>query len=583
MKNQDNVIGIYYYTAWNGYAWQGCDEAEARSLQRYMEATGTLPKSSTDVPPWGGAVACKLAGKVGVAVYRYHVRRNGDLSGRDSLYIALAFIPLGIMPSGQCVDLRKILVLRQLSEPKQGELQCESIPLDGMVLSPESHAEKPRDWLDGELDQKYRALRGAAGLWTLSHVFFSRYAHLGFLSAVFNSEGKIEDVAITLNYSVYPEVEKVAAAFKQLDDLGSGSNVAIDGVRSALAGLKSWADKQPDYYGLKNYHDTRLEQLNGEANKIELVRKYASELQRVLGEIKGDGGSSAVFDDSAVLAKCEKMAEDILSMPIIDDCAYKDALTLSLEAMYTVGGIRGEKKVRNKAEVEFQGLEKQIEELKSSLKQDVSGGIPVDAKTCITKPKPVPESVHGETGSAKMQDKCLDQAAEGPCTSSWWPESFLDWILTLLCVVAASAVVFLIILFSKALFPSRPAGNHVAPAPVTNTTESADSRGIPAANVTLETPEADDNSSSTNEADSVTSGVHLVADDADKEMLDKKDMLNGASATNDGGMAAEMVSRKIDTSPGVRMAETVDDGNRRSAYQKAKGESTTERNERMAR
>ena len=64
----NDTITIYYYTAWDGFAWQGCDDVTAKSLQGYMEATKTLPKSSVDEPPFGGAVPCKIAGCVGVAV-----------------------------------------------------------------------------------------------------------------------------------------------------------------------------------------------------------------------------------------------------------------------------------------------------------------------------------------------------------------------------------------------------------------------------------------------------------------------------------------------------------------------------------
>ena len=72
----NDTITIYYYTAWDGYAWQGCDASTAKSLQSYMEATGTLPRSSVDKPPFGGAVPCKIAGQIGVAVYRYHFNIN---------------------------------------------------------------------------------------------------------------------------------------------------------------------------------------------------------------------------------------------------------------------------------------------------------------------------------------------------------------------------------------------------------------------------------------------------------------------------------------------------------------------------
>ena len=110
----DNKITFYYYTAWDGFAWQGCDEQTARSLQGYMDATKTLPSSPAEEPPFGGVVPCKISGQVGVAVYRYLTRKKGDLSGRDSLYIALAFIPLDV----GCVDFAKLLDLPQISEHK---------------------------------------------------------------------------------------------------------------------------------------------------------------------------------------------------------------------------------------------------------------------------------------------------------------------------------------------------------------------------------------------------------------------------------------------------------------------------------
>lgn len=56
----DNPIKLYYYTAKNGYAWQGCDEETANSLQRYMEAAGALPRPD-DSNIFGGATVCQLA------------------------------------------------------------------------------------------------------------------------------------------------------------------------------------------------------------------------------------------------------------------------------------------------------------------------------------------------------------------------------------------------------------------------------------------------------------------------------------------------------------------------------------------
>lgn len=259
----NDKITIYYYTAWDGYAWQGCDKATAVALTTYIEATRTLPTSSAVHPPFGGAVSCLIAGVAGVAVYRYHVRLRGDLSGRDSLYIALAFVPLDI----GCVDFAKLLELPQLAAPKSGELRPETLSASDLELRLRGAGEEPQEWLDRDVaDTKYRVLRGREGLHALARLFFSKYAQLGFLNAVFRCRSGLDDLVSNQTYAVYPEVSKVVAASEALGKAGQSAGGASDaaaGMRTALGELGRLASRYSAYPGLKAYHDAKSQELDG--------------------------------------------------------------------------------------------------------------------------------------------------------------------------------------------------------------------------------------------------------------------------------------------------------------------------------
>ena len=334
----NDMITVYYYTAWDGFAWQGCDEGTAKSLQGYMEATRTLPRSSVDEPPFGGAVPCKIAGEVGVAVYRYHTRVKGDLSGRDSLYVALAFIPL----STSCVDFSKVLELRQLSEPQPGELRPEKVSADGLRLEDVSQA--LCHWLDKDItDTEYHILKGRNGLRKLSALFFSKYTQLGFLNAVFRSESGIDGIVSTQSYSVYPEVTSVREASDALKEARRTRGGVLDQdneylmrMRDALGSLYKWWEKQRGYNGLKEYHDAKQMELSDEADRLNAIAMYNERLEKAFDALPRDFSPDINAHDECVrrsAEQCLSLAKEIVKLPALEHESYKRAVTLSMEAL----------------------------------------------------------------------------------------------------------------------------------------------------------------------------------------------------------------------------------------------------------
>ena len=348
MEESDRIT-FYYYTAWDGFAWQGCDESTANSLQGYMEATRTLPKSSADQPPFGGAVPCKIKGQTGVAVYRYHVRLKGDLSNRDSLYIALAFVPLDV----GCVDFAKLLALPQLAETKPGKLEPDDsktardlgICLDGAA------GEMDFAWQDKGIEERYQSLHGRSGLLTLSHLFFSTRTQLGFLNSVFKSEEGIDKITANQTYKVYKEVERVVSARGELESakMRHGGvlpqdDPAVAQMKSALADLNEWATRQRGYPGLGEYYDENLKILEDEEGRLRRIREYTKELQELLKRIPSveklqDGrqshvgrASSLPSDVDSSIAKCKDLVKKLDALPVIDHEEFKNAVRLSVDA-----------------------------------------------------------------------------------------------------------------------------------------------------------------------------------------------------------------------------------------------------------
>ena len=471
----DNTITFYYYTAWDGFSWQGCDEATANSLQLYMEATKTLPKSSADRPPFGGAVPCKINGKVGVAVYRYHTRVKGDLSGRDSLYIALAFVPLG----AGCVDFAKLLDLPQLAATQAGELDIQSAPVGELRLD----GELKLDWQDKGLDDDYLVLDGRNGLQKLSRLFFSEKTQLGFLNAVFRAEsGRIDDIESTQTYSVCPQVKEVAAASEMLEDArkrGRGAlaagEPAFDALKNALADLDKWARKQPDYRGLRDYYNKKESELRGEAERLQAIQRFVDELQAKFDyilKLKRMCGSSRVDDmlakelakEQGLIVECMRKARevmDVLFPDVNDPC--RQALQRSLDALegssYAQGVQKGleylqtvkdewKKTINAQAEAERKNAD--LRQDNKSLEEQVK-----DLRKQVNQLEKQLENLGGKPQGGGVAGKTSPSVSSGSSGGRkprfWWFDNVYDWAMPVVVAIAILALGFLVWLtfFSK--------------------------------------------------------------------------------------------------------------------------------------
>lgn len=256
-----NGITVYYYTAWNGYSWQGCDAAKSADLQRYMEAAGVLPGDPGRKPPFGGAIACQIAGSMGVAVYRCGIRPKGDAFGRDSVFIALAFIPLERGP----VDFAALLAMPQMLPSGRGELAPAEIPLQGLSMPAEL---RQKAWREESFTER---LAGAQALREASAMFFGRSCQLGLLQASFASEtDEVRDVVTTLSYRAFPEVLALADASRKYCEAKrnavgpmSVDNPARVALWNAIYELRTKrVEKMPGYAGLAEYAAAKDAELN---------------------------------------------------------------------------------------------------------------------------------------------------------------------------------------------------------------------------------------------------------------------------------------------------------------------------------
>lgn len=330
----DNIT-FYYYTAWDGFAWQGCDEVTANSLQDYMEATKTLPKSSTDEPPFGGVVACKISGQFGVAVFRYLTRKKGDLSGRDSLYLALAFIPLA---SG-CVDFSALLELPQLTTPQPGRLGPEVISISQNHLRLTDAGVKPDAWWNEDIPDADRILKGREGLRRLSVLFFSESTQLGFLKAVFRSDAGLDNLVATQSYCVYPEVSAVVKTMNDLRLVRERNGGVLErndktmlAVRTAIDKLRDWSKKLSGYPGLRKYCDEQEQETNDDHDRLKKVDDFLSDLIRDWNDLEKLSRKRVVeTKDADDCGRFVRKAQGVTSLPVLDHADYKDAVKLSLK------------------------------------------------------------------------------------------------------------------------------------------------------------------------------------------------------------------------------------------------------------
>ena len=265
------MIKIYVYTAFNGYAWHGCDEQTANDLRSFMEATGTLPKGSSDRPPYGGAVRCVIGGETGTGVYRYLVRERGDAFGRDSMYLSFAFVPT----SDGRVDFAKLLECQEMSVPRPGEpemitVDASRFPLEGEAAIPENA--RGVWWTH---PTSFKLTRDAVN--EVARLFFLPESHLGLLRAVFE-EGE-GGFSAQVEYSVFRQVEEFERRHREVDQ-HPGSSECAKSFSEALDALNQRAKALGGFEGLKKFAETAGSRGSEVAERERMKSEVLAEVQR---------------------------------------------------------------------------------------------------------------------------------------------------------------------------------------------------------------------------------------------------------------------------------------------------------------
>lgn len=313
-------ITCYFYTAWNGYAWQGCDEKTASDLQRYLEETGTMPESPDAALPFGGAIGCRIAGRMGTALYRYHVRRQGDAFGRDSLYVVLAFIPCGAPP----IDFVDLLKSTVMSVPREGELAPETIPCAAFLAS---STLRPSVWQEASLS---REVRGIEALAESLRLFQDRGFQLGLLKMSIKSDALLHAPTAALEYRVFPEVRVLAGESEPGER------------RAALEELESRARKIPGYLGLNDYVREKRKVIDGtherEHRLADYCQRLAIEIERVRAVEAACRHWPKALDFSRLkqdvlsdLERAQKVVDEFASVLPVEGARYHDAVLQVLE------------------------------------------------------------------------------------------------------------------------------------------------------------------------------------------------------------------------------------------------------------
>ena len=238
------MIKIFVYTAFNGYAWHGCDEQTANDLRSFMEATGTLPKGASDRPPYGGAVRCIIGGETGTGVYRYLIRERGDAFGRDSMYLSFAFVP----SSDGRVDFVRLLECPEMAEPRPGEPKVLSLDASRFPLKGEAAIPANAQGVWWTHSNSFKLTRDVIN--EAARLFFLPESHLGLLRAVFEKEEG--GFSAQVEYSVFRQVEEFERRRRELDQ-HPGSSECAQSFSAALDALNQRAGALGGFEGFRKF------------------------------------------------------------------------------------------------------------------------------------------------------------------------------------------------------------------------------------------------------------------------------------------------------------------------------------------
>lgn len=326
-------IKLYYYTAKNGYAWQGCSDEIANSLQRYMEAVGALPRP-TNLNIFGGATVCQIVDEMGVAVYRYHTIEKGDNFGRDCNLIALAFIPIKILSNQKVAfNFESLLNDDSLALPDltKGELQ----------LEPNFSIQDEDAWIDKSCEWSFSE---KLGLSRVSQLFFSETTQLGLLTAEFH--GDVDRCEAIVSYKTFREVDAVRDALAEYDlthrQKGGYNIETLKKLEEALSVLKAKrVERLKDYNGLRRYYSEISDKINGYSILIDKIKLHQQNLDEVSNKLSNfdkkfsySGNAPAKFAKDAIkeLIKIRENVDSIImKVPVLECQEYRAMLDKSFE------------------------------------------------------------------------------------------------------------------------------------------------------------------------------------------------------------------------------------------------------------
>ena len=353
-------IRVYIYTAVSGYAWQGCDDDLAEALQKCV---GQTMKDEA-----GGMRRWEIGGLNGTAIYRCHVRKGGDFQGRDSKYVALAFIPFACVGERR-VDFAALWDHPYLAEPLGRGESLENLEIDlsaeGLVgRSAEGDAPDGPFWIEPQTVKE--GMSGDEGdvLARLSELFQSRKTELGSLSARIERLDRGE-VATQPKYTPFQSVVDEARARREFE--------------SAVAGNASEGKKTEAFLAWGDAVETLVKNADPETGRFRHFLGFAAFAAAERDAFEGSrNGDASAGESSAELMRAERLL-DILGRKLDgDDSDLLDWVWVAVDEqrqrlLRAAGPVDGEIAICRALERRIEGIRGESAEVASWLKATISG------------------------------------------------------------------------------------------------------------------------------------------------------------------------------------------------------------------
>lgn len=264
MTARNTRFRLFVHTAYEGYAWQGCDESLAAALDAWRSETGVWNEladpglAPTANNPVGGLLRYTLDGTPGLFLWRVHVRKRGDARQRDSRYAAVLFLPLdGI--AGLRIDFARLWNAPLLRAPQTGDLSGLSVdlcdPAWPCAIESAGTDEGEPAWL-ADCSEETPDGDETSVLAPVSRWFQSSGTEFGNLVAVVFPAWSGKGIRAELRYRVFPEVEEAEALRGRLAGPGAAKSADSGFVERMLGtseALSRRAEALPSFGRLAAY------------------------------------------------------------------------------------------------------------------------------------------------------------------------------------------------------------------------------------------------------------------------------------------------------------------------------------------